>query len=224
MTQEKIIYDYGAREDIAVFVPPDVKTLLDVGCGHGKFLRLIKDQTGAETWGVELLPWVAEKAKEQADHVITGKIEEALPLLPDHYFDCITFNDVLEHLLEPEEILKKIKPKLTDKGMIIASIPNVRYFYNLVEVVIKKDWEYKESGTLDATHLRFFTKKSIQRMFENAGYDVVLLQGINKISYWKFRLLNMVTLGLLNDTKYVQYACVAKETVSRNPRSIEIHS
>jgi 2-polyprenyl-3-methyl-5-hydroxy-6-metoxy-1,4-benzoquinol methylase len=205
------IYYTSSRPEIAAFVPVYTKTILDIGCGEGFFLKLVKSQINAETWGVELMPEVAEKAKSHADHVIPGKIEEALDLIPDHYFDCITFNDVLEHLPEPAEILKKIKPKLTQNGIILASIPSVRYFYNLVELIIKKDWEYKDSGILDSTHLRFFTKKSIRRMFENAGYSIVKIKGINRIKYWKFQILNFATLGLLNDTKYLQYVCVAKD-------------
>jgi 2-polyprenyl-3-methyl-5-hydroxy-6-metoxy-1,4-benzoquinol methylase len=210
MLNDASIYYTSSRPEIASFVPVNTKTILDIGCGMGFFLKLVKEQIGAETWGVERMTGIAEKAKGQADYVIPGKIEEALDLIPERYFDCITFNDVLEHLPEPQEILRSIKPKLSGNGIIIASIPNVRYFYNLVELIVKKDWEYKDSGILDATHLRFFTQKSIRRMFENSGFFIINIQGINKIKYWKFRFLNFVTLGLLNDTKYLQYVCIAK--------------
>jgi 2-polyprenyl-3-methyl-5-hydroxy-6-metoxy-1,4-benzoquinol methylase len=214
MQNETSVYYTSSRPEIASFVPVNTRTILDVGCGQGYFLKLVKEQIHAETWGDELMPEVAEKAKAQVDHVIPGKIEEALDLIPDHYFDCITFNDVLEHLPEPAEILRRMKPKLTKNGIIIASIPSVRYFYNLVELIIKKDWEYKDSGILDATHLRFFTQKSMKRMFENAGYFLVNVKGVNGIKYWKFQLLNFVTFGLINDTKYLQYVCMAKKKVN----------
>jgi 2-polyprenyl-3-methyl-5-hydroxy-6-metoxy-1,4-benzoquinol methylase len=216
MTKETSVYFSSSRAEVAAFVPQNIRTILDVGCGQGNFLQLVKEQINAETWGVELMPEVAEKAKDQADHVISGKIEDAFDLIPDHYFDCITFNDVLEHLQEPAEILKKIKPKLTKNGIIIASIPSVRYFYNLVELIVRKEWEYKDSGILDETHLRFFTQKSMKRMFENAGYYLVNIQGVNEIKYWKFQLLNFATLGLLNDMKYLQFVCVAKDYVSKS--------
>ena len=100
-------------------VPCNIKTILDIGCGQDAFLKLVKEQTGAETWGIEMVTEVAEKAKEKADKILAGKIEEVLSSIPNNYFDCITFNDVLEHLFEPTEVLKMIRPKLSKNGIII---------------------------------------------------------------------------------------------------------
>jgi 2-polyprenyl-3-methyl-5-hydroxy-6-metoxy-1,4-benzoquinol methylase len=149
-------------------------------------------------------------ARGRAHTILAGKIEEALASLPDSYFDCITFNDVLEHLMEPGQVLRMVRPKLSARGITIASIPNFRFFRNLYEIVILKEWEYKESGILDLTHLRFFTKMSMKRLFEEAGFEVVTQEGISPIDTWKFRLLNAATLGILNDTKYAQFVCVAR--------------
>lgn len=198
------------RPEVAAFVPENINTILDIGCGKGAFLQLIKEQTGAETWGVELVPEIAEKAKEYVDNILIGKVEDVIHLIPDGYFDCISFNDVLEHLLEPTEVLRMVKPKLSEKGVVIASIPNVRYFFNLYELLIKKDWEYKDAGILDSTHFRFFTQKSMRRMFENAGYNLIKQQGINENTTLKFRLFNIFTFRFFNDTKYAQFACTAK--------------
>lgn len=204
-------YYSNERQEVASLVPKDIRTILDIGCGEGAFLKLVKEQTGAETWGIELVIEVAEKAKIHIDKVFTGKVEDVLNSLPDAYFDCITFNDVLEHLLEPTEVLKMIKPKLSEKGIIIASIPNIRYFSNLYDLLIKKDWEYKDSGILDSTHIRFFTKISMERMFENAGYELINQVGINKLISWKFRLFNFTTFRFFSDTKYSQYVCIASK-------------
>ena len=197
-----------SRPNISELVPTNILTILDIGCGEGAFLKLVKARTGAETWGIEVVSEIAEKAKQKVDMVLTGKIEDLCGSIPDGYFDCITFNDVLEHLIEPTEILKAIMPKLSLNGIIIASIPNVRHFQNLYELVIKKDWEYTEGGILDSTHLRFFTKKSMKRMFESAGYKVIKQIGINSPTSAKFKLLDLMTLGLLNETKYLQYVSI----------------
>jgi len=195
---------------VAAFIPPGTGTILDIGCAQGAFLKSVKDLTGAETWGVESVEEAARVAGGQVDHLLLGKIEEVLDLLPGNYFDCITFNDVLEHLMEPAQVLQMVKPKLSARGVIIASIPSFRFIRNLVEIVVRKEWEYKELGILDSTHLRFFTKKSMKRMFEEAGYEVVRQEGISPIGTWKFRLLNTATLGILNDTKYAQFVCIAR--------------
>ena len=199
------------RAEIVQLVPKDIASIVDIGCGEGFFLRAIKKKTNAETWGIEIVTEIAQRAKKNVDRILTGNIEEVVFSLPEGYFDCITFNDVLEHLVHPEIILKSIGSKLKSDGIIIASIPNVRYFKNLFELLILKDWEYKEGGgILDSTHLRFFTKKSMVRLFENAGYTVIKQKGINKSTSFKFKILNVLSAGLLGDTKYLQFICIAK--------------
>ena len=200
-----------SRPDVAAFVPKKIKTILDVGCSQGAFLELVKIQTGAETWGIEVVSEIAEKAKHKVDHIFEGKIEDVINSIPDGYFDCISFNDVLEHLLEPTDVLKAIKHKLSVNGIIIASIPNVRFVFNLRDLLIHKDWQYTDSGILDSTHLRFFTQKSMKRMFEEAGFDMTKQIGINKIISKKFQLLNLLTFGFLNDTQYLQFVCIAEK-------------
>jgi len=171
MKKENSNYYSNTRPEVVSFVPSNTKTILDIGCGLGGFLNFIKEEIGAETWGIEIVDKIAEKAKVTTDKILIGKVEDLLSQIPDDYFDCICFNDVLEHLLEPSEILIKIKPKLSEEGIIIASIPNVRYFFNIYELIIKKDWEYKETGILDKTHFRFFTKNSMKRMIVNSCYE-----------------------------------------------------
>lgn len=74
-----------------------------------------------------------------------------------------------------------------------------------------KQWQYEEYGILDRAHLRFFTEKSIRNTFDQLGYELLELKGINAFDLsWKFNLLNFITFGHLNDTKYLQFACVAK--------------
>ncbi len=207
--KKKTNYYIEDRPNIVALVPKNVRTILDIGCAQGAFLKLVKEKTSAETWGIEVVTEAAKNAKDNVDNILIGKIEELIGSIPNNYFDCITFNDVLEHLLDPTDVLKMIRPKLSENGIIIASIPNVRYFKNLYELLVKKDWEYKETGILDSTHLRFFTKISMRRMFEEAGYKLIKQEGINKPTSLKFKILNVITLGILKDTKYLQFVCIA---------------
>jgi 2-polyprenyl-3-methyl-5-hydroxy-6-metoxy-1,4-benzoquinol methylase len=207
---EKSNYYDQSRPEILSFISSGINSILDVGCGTGAFLRLVKERTKAETWGVEVIDKIAEKAKGQIDNIIIGKIEDKLESIPDSYFDCITLNDVLEHMIEPAKVLNSLKQKLSADGVIVASLPNVRYFFNLYELIISKDWKYTESGVLDSTHLRFFTKKSMKRLFDEAGYKITSQKGINKIASWKFQIFQFLTFGIFNDTKYLQYVCISK--------------
>jgi len=206
---------YGnTRPEVVAFIPKNIKTILDIGCGEGNFLKSVKDLTDAETWGVELVTGVVDYEKNNINNILIGKIEDVLNQIPDSYFDCITFNDVLEHLIDPELILINIKSKLKDSGILIASIPNVRCIDNLFELIVKKDWEYKNQGILDFTHVRFFTQRSMRRMFQNAGYVVITQEGINKIVSLKFKLFNILTLGYFVDTQYLQFLCISAKNLN----------
>lgn len=202
-------YD-NARDEMLSFLPENYKTVLDVGCADGSFAKSIKDISGAEVWGVEYMPDEAKKASSKIDKVLTGAIEDCIEKLPDNYFDVIYFNDVLEHLVDPYKVLDKMKFKLSKDGITISSIPNMRYHRALKELVINKDWKYAEHGTLDKTHLRFFTKKSIFRMFEEAGYIVSTHKGLNTSKSLKPWLYNIPFLFTALDIRHLQFVTIAK--------------
>lgn len=201
------------RTDMMDFIPRDAKRVADIGCGEGCFGTQLK-ALGMEVWGVEMHMDSAYIAKKCLDKVLVGDVLNLLNDLPNDYFDCIIFNDVLEHLVDPYTILLNIKTKLNRNGVVVCSIPNVRYFYNLKKLLIDKQWRYEDCGILDKSHLRFFTEKSIKDTFDRLGYDIVQLSGINALTpTWKFKLLNIITCGHFMDTKFLQFACTAK---SRN--------
>lgn len=210
MTNDFNKYYSFERHEVAKEVPLSIKTILDIGCGRGNFLKLIKTQIGAETWGLEKVSGLLENSGNHIDHVLIGRVEDIIGTVPDTYFDCITLNDLLEHLLEPNLLLNQIKSKLSREGIIIASIPNFLFFDNLYELIIKNDWEYKDAGILDKTHLRFFTKKSAIRMFKEAGYIISKYRGINPKKTWKYRLFTFLTFGFFKETKYLQFVFIAR--------------
>jgi len=204
--------DYYAqsRKEMLPYMPSQVKRLLDLGCHKGAFGFLIKLLFGAEVWGIELLEDDARKAARQLDKVITGDINIVMSDLPDHYFDCITCNDVLEHLVDPYSVLTALKSKLTAGGVIICSLPNVRYWDNLKNLLLRKQWKYMDHGILDRTHLRFFTELSLRDTFTSLGFDIVRMEGINPTGSSNLKLFNFLTFGALSDAKYLQFACVIR--------------
>ncbi|NQT50312.1 class I SAM-dependent methyltransferase [Candidatus Kuenenbacteria bacterium] len=203
-------YFTQTRPEMLDFIPKSAKKILDVGCGSGLFSEQLKKNWDPEIWGVELDKDAAELAKDKIDKVLVGDIFQLLDDLPGKYFDCIIFNDLLEHLADPYRLLLKMKEKLTTNGIIVCSLPNVRYFPTLMDLLIKKQWKYEDAGILDKTHLRFFTQKSIIDMFNLLDYKIIKMEGINAITSWKFALLNILSLGYLTDTKYLQFASVVK--------------
>ena len=123
-------------------------------------------------------------------------------------------------MVDPYGALEYAKELLTRDGVLVASIPNVRFFDNIWQLLFHKDWRYQDAGILDRTHLRFFTKKSVERMILEAGLDVVKLQGINPIetqsSYLenRYRLINALLLNNLEDMRWLQFAIVARPNSS----------
>lgn len=203
-------YYKAYRKEMLDFLPANTKTVLDIGCGNGALSAVLKEQYGIETWGIELMDSEAIKAKEVMHQVLVGPCENLIPELPDNYFDAVYLNDVLEHLSNPNEVLKQLKSKLKPSGVMISSIPNIRYHKALIEIVFKRDFKYQESGILDFTHLRFFTSKSIQRMYRELGFEIILHKGINKSKSVKPYLYNLLFLFTALDIFYPQFATVSK--------------
>jgi 2-polyprenyl-3-methyl-5-hydroxy-6-metoxy-1,4-benzoquinol methylase len=171
---------------------------------------MLKSTREIEVWGVELDTASAKEATLNLDHVLIGDVQQNLSSLTDGYFDCITFNDVLEHIADPWDILRSIKSKISPGGVVVSSIPNIRYFYALREVIIHQQWPYRDYGIFDRTHLRFFTHKSMTDLFNDSGFNVISTNGINGFNSWKFSALNWILLNKISDMRYEQFVVIAK--------------
>lgn len=206
-------YSDSPRSEMLAFVPVEARRVLDIGCHLGGFGRAIKDRSDTEVWGVEPNPITAVVASRFLDRVFTGFFSSDLPL-PDHYFDAIVFNDVLEHMPDPWAALGLARKKLANGGCVVASIPNLRHIENLLHILKDRDFKYESAGIRDKTHLRFFTKRSASRLFEGSGLTIVHMQGINE-DWWRPSILRRLSFRLfknyLEDTRFVQFAIVAHE-------------
>lgn len=144
--------------------------LLEIGCDLGATLLEIENCfPNSRTFGLE----INDKAVEIARHLMdvkVGNIEENhIPF--DEKFDFILFGDVLEHLRNPQEVVKYCKTKLKPGGCIIASIPNIMHI-SVMEQLINGRFSYQDVGVLDRTHIHFFTYYEIIIMFQEEGYEV----------------------------------------------------
>ena len=207
-------YYKNVRPEMLRYIPSSAKTILEIGCGSGNFsAQLVKD--GVETWGVEPFEESAKEATQKLTKVLIGTLDDTLKDLPNDYFDVIVMNDVIEHLLEPWDDIVNLKSKLKKEGVLVTSIPNVRYSKNLFKMIFKRDWKYTDDLILDRTHYRFFTKKSIKRMYKDCGYNIQSIKGINvtkSFLYFPFAVLfNIVLLGSQIDMFFMQHATVAKK-------------
>ena len=209
-------YFHSQRKEMVPFIPNDVQTLLEVGCGSGSFASHLKALRKIVVTGIEPQRSAFEQASTVLDTVLHLDVDSGITELKGQQFDCIVFNDVLEHLVDPWDALTKVRELLAPGGSVVASIPNIRYMPVLKEFVLRGNWRYQRDGVMDRTHLRFFTERSIAEMFDTSGYEISECQGINGIQFpWKYSLLNRLTGRRLEDTQYQQFACVAKSKGSR---------
>jgi 2-polyprenyl-3-methyl-5-hydroxy-6-metoxy-1,4-benzoquinol methylase len=205
------------RAEMLEMIPDHARRVLDVGCGSGRFGRLVKQERGAEVWGVEPSLQACREAENCLDHVVHAEFGESLTL-PKRTFDAVVFNDVLEHMATPWIALEFAKQLLTETGVVVASIPSIRHFPTLWKLIVRKEWRYQEAGTLDRTHLRFFTRQTIEELFIDTGYRICVLKGISPFHsmngdsrLWRyFKVLNLLTLGYISDMKFLQYAVCAQ--------------
>lgn len=174
----KSIYYQAQRPEIKEFLPENYSKVLEIGCGEGNFRHNLS--LGHEYWGVEAEQAVAIKAETILDTVIVGQYESIADKIPDHHFDLIVCNDVIEHMIDHVWFLENIKSKLAKNGCMVISIPNVRLLSNINNFIFGRDWQYVDAGILDRTHLRFFTKKSLVRVLLATGWDINVLKGVNR--------------------------------------------
>lgn len=203
---------YGRpRREMQAFVPAAAHRVLDVGCGAGAFAAGLKAaRPGLVAWGVELDTEAAALAAANLDRVLVGDAAAVLPELAGERFDCIVLNDVLEHVLEPEQLLALLRPLVATGGCVVASVPNIRHHSAVVDLVFRGKWEYTDEGILDRTHLRFFTRASLPGLFAGGGFALQGATGINRTGSAKFKLFNLLTFGRFADMGCLQYACVAR--------------
>jgi len=207
----EIGYFHNQRPEMLKYIPQNAKQILEVGCGEGAFCAAMK-RDDREIWGLEINQDAAQKATENCTYVLVGDFAQIFDQLPKNHFDCVIFNDVLEHLYDPWKTVSMVKELLNSNGVLVSSIPNFRYISNLItEILFQKDFQYKpEGGILDDTHIRFFTSKSMQRMFTDNGYKIISHEGLRPCKSWKEKLFINLSLGFLKDARYKQFATVAK--------------
>ncbi|MBE0569819.1 MAG: glycosyltransferase [Deltaproteobacteria bacterium] len=158
------------RREVEAMIPRGASRVLDVGCGEGALGRALLDKGAREVVGIEADPATAEAARKHLTRVFRGDMESLDLPFEEGHFDCIVLADVLEHLRDPLSVLKKISRYLSDGGTLVASIPNVRFRYVLQQLAEGR-WEYRDSGILDRAHLRFFTRKEMELLLREAGFE-----------------------------------------------------
>lgn len=164
------------RAEVLALIPPSSHLFLDIGGGEGNFLRLVKTSRGGETHLVELDQDAANVALKNngVDHVWSG---DFLNYQSSLKFDCISFLDMLEHVVNADRYLAHARTLLSTNGVVLVSIPNVGH-WSVIADLIEGRWDYVPAGIHCITHLRFFTEKTIRDLFDRADFDVERIERV----------------------------------------------
>lgn len=162
--------DGQARGDLAAKVPEGARAVLDVGCSGGATAAALRARGVTTVFGIEPDSGDAVRAAGVCDRVLEQTLEEVREEFPGA-FDAILFGDVLEHLEDPSAALARVRPWLSPRGVVVASVPNVGH-WSVVADLIAGHFDYVPYSLLSGTHIRFFTRATLVDLFEASGYRV----------------------------------------------------
>jgi len=204
-------YYANVRHDLISLLGKGDKNLkvIEIGAGYGETLHYLKQQgIAAEAVGLDIFEDEKNRSSyKPVDRFIFGNIEEVD--FPEYkaYFDTVILADVLEHLIEPQRVLEKVRYYLKDEGMILVSMPNIRHYSAFKRIFLQGDFRYEPSGLFDYTHMRFYCKKNMVGLLEKGGFTID--EAKSSIRNYKgksgAKWLNTLTFGLFEELLSVQY-------------------
>lgn len=140
--------------------------VLDLGCADGSLGATLVQQ-GHQVIGVDLHE--SPGVRDRVHDFYEADLEKGIPAAVGDGFDTVIAADVLEHVRDPQATLDQIREVLRPGGTLIVSVPNFGHWYPRARVALGL-FDYDARGILDADHVRFFTRRSFDRLVDNAGW------------------------------------------------------
>lgn len=176
------IFDPQANDSLAKLAKriPQGARVLDVGCGNGDVGAYLRREKQCYVTGLDYSDAALVNARANLDAVAPIDLNAtALTDVVDGKFDVIIFADILEHIMTPDEVLNDAQSLLDNDGKIVVSIPNAGYVGAILSLY-EGEWEYRNEGILDTTHVRYYTGKSLLNMLSRAGLSGQIVDRVTK--------------------------------------------
>jgi SAM-dependent methyltransferase len=191
-----------ARREIFPLLPEDCESVLELGCSSGATLReLKKERKVLRSLGVEVSSEAAERASEVFDRVLVESL------------DSFDFDERLEtgeeFDLDPWRVVRALSKRLSPRGVLIVSLPNIRHRSVIKDLVFRNEFNYADAGILDRTHLRFFVRKTAIELCECGGLVVTDCITNKKLKKSR-RLFSILTRGWSDDFYNQQFNLAAR--------------
>lgn len=165
--------------DYTRWLAPGPRRVLDVGCGTGRLLSLLRD-VGEPSWeyrGIELDERAVETARARGFNAERARVED---YRPDGPFDLILLQQVIEHVADPAALLRTLGSWLAPGGVVVLETPNLGgWDYRLFR---ERLW----GGYHFPRHWVLFSRASLRRLAEAAGLDVVEQCSLMSLSFWSW--------------------------------------
>ena len=199
------------------------RKVLEVGSGPGSITRLLYEQNQCRVTALEIDPEALKIVAQYCDRALSADLNRSdwVDLLAGERFETVLAADVLEHLHDPLAALKNMR-QLADpeKGEVIVSLPHVGHAA-IMACIFDEDFEYRDWGLLDRTHIRFFGIKNIQKLFDDAGLQIVSAEYVIRhpeqtelAAHWQ-ALPEMVRTALSSNPFSTVYQVVVKAIPAR---------
>jgi 2-polyprenyl-3-methyl-5-hydroxy-6-metoxy-1,4-benzoquinol methylase len=150
------------------------KLVLELGCSTGYMSQYMVEKNNCSVTGVEVDERAAQQAAKYCQKVLVRDLNSLdwINELSGKSFDVVLMADVLEHLSDPQKLLIQIQRVLGPGASVVICLPNVLHWVTRMKMLIGR-YDYENGGTLDHTHLRFYTVRTARELIESAGYRVV---------------------------------------------------
>jgi 2-polyprenyl-3-methyl-5-hydroxy-6-metoxy-1,4-benzoquinol methylase len=213
------VYFRHVRRDIDPLLPPAAQRILDVGAGAGATSAWLKSRyPGCTTIALEGNAAIRDELARNVDEAVILDLNGQIPDVGAP--DLVLCLDVLEHLLKPAEVLKRVTSTMPDNGTVIVSVPNVAHASVSLPLLLKAQFRYQDTGILDRTHVRFFDRESVVALMNEAGF--VVRRGVRLgFDGPRARLVDAVTCHALRDHLTKQYVVAGTRGAPGNQGSVD---
>lgn len=164
--------DHGTKSSqrriVAWLAPRPASRVLDLACRDGSLGARLR-QCGHQVVGVdgEERPGVVDRL----DKFVRADLGDGIPAEVGEGFDTVIVSGVLDEIVDPERLLTEIRERVQPHGTVIVVVSNFAHWYPRVRTAAGR-FDYDRQGILDRSHIRFFTRRSFERLARHTRFTV----------------------------------------------------
>jgi len=161
--------------------------ILDLGCGNGEFMKIIADlDRKVKVWGIDTSNLAINQVEKKGFRGFVVDINRRKLPFPEDFFDIIYSGDVIEHLVDPDLMIKEVKRTLKEDGFLILTTPNLASWYNRLLLLfgfqpifseVSTEKVFGRPGSEIVGHLRLYTLKSLKDFLSHHGLKIINIEG-----------------------------------------------